>query len=96
MTLKTKIKVHKIGTIISGAIAIILIAQQLYWYIAFRMNFGSSIGIIGGADGPTAIFTTLSSCGLRRMLSLIGLFLVLTFYFGTEWRRFKKLELNEG
>lgn len=95
MTLKTKITINKIGTLISGAIALFLIAQQFYYYIGFRMHMGGSIGIIGGADGPTSVFTTLSSCGTRRMLSLIGLFLVFTFYCGTEWRRFKKLQNNE-
>lgn len=58
----------KIGTILSAMIAMLILAGQnvLEWWLvrqfAGKVSDGAgSIGIIGGADGPTAIFVTTTS-----------------------------------
>lgn len=60
----------KIGTVVSAMIAIgILTAQKVMeWWILRQISkpasdSAASIGIIGGADGPTAIFVSSTAWG---------------------------------
>ena len=63
--MKGNIKFHKIVSIFTFITSVITILSALYIYIipkyiknkfAINMSDAASIGIIGGADGPTSIF----------------------------------------
>lgn len=76
-------KILKLSAYISGSITILM--TLLYSYIYFLLPKHSNlffskaekeaIGIIGGADGPTAIFITTSTL---RGISLGGLIVIFT------------------
>lgn len=80
----------KIGTVVCAALAmLILLGRRLMLWWAGRLlgqgvqfhtaDGAGSIGIIGGADGPTAIFTTSTHvlppmlvAGVLTVLSVVG------------------------
>ena len=43
------------------------------WLLNFSVNESASLGIIGGADGPTAIFVTTAPIGYRWLLWVLVL-----------------------
>lgn len=66
-SMQVNIKFHKIVAIITIITTVITILSALYSYILpmyiinkfnFSIGDAASIGIIGGADGPTSIFVT--------------------------------------
>jgi len=77
---KKTIKVVTVLTIITGILTLIsagfnfLLPMYLSYKFKVDTNKASSIGIIGGADGPTAIYLT---SGLNPYLTMI-IFMLLT------------------
>ncbi|QZY54161.1 sodium ion-translocating decarboxylase subunit beta [Crassaminicella profunda] len=74
-----KVKILKIATYVSGAITILLgfiyFFKDFIWHMLFKMpsESASSIGIIGGADGPTAIFiATSTGISLELLIFIFG------------------------
>lgn len=57
------------GTVIVGAMALNLLIPI---YVSYKLNLegARAIGIIGGADGPTAIFLTGGLCSNFTIISL--------------------------
>lgn len=56
-----QMKKYKIAAIISGVLTLLQLVPIFMWGIslgAFKLTEASAVGIIGGADGPTAIYTT--------------------------------------
>lgn len=51
-------KAFKISFFITLAVIVILVALLVVGFIVTMNNPSPSVGIIGGADGPTAIFVT--------------------------------------
>ena len=77
-----KLNISKIILIITVVSAIIALLAGVWEYLLpmyllykYNENENSSIGIIGGADGPTAIFVTSR---LSYSLSITSIFLVIT------------------
>lgn len=54
------------------------------------MGNAASIGIIGGADGPTAIFLTGPDWPVIQVALLLGAGLLLGLAAGFLWRRHQK------
>lgn len=77
-------KVCKIAFFVSLALALILIAVLTAAFVSAENENTGSVGIIGGADGPTAVFVTrtlvlgnpliwaLCFCGVLLIASAIG------------------------
>lgn len=72
---------------------ITLLAVTLFAINQFRLGEPASIGIIGGADGPTAIF--LTSTVELTLLTYIGLPLLLILNVWMGWRLYKKRRKKE-
>lgn len=78
-----KSRLLKVSTYISSGITILLALTYLFkniiFYIFLRISSGGadSIGIIGGADGPTAIFVA-TKIGHLSLEILILIFAVIT------------------
>ena len=78
--------VCKIAFFVSLALALILIAVLTAAFVSAENENTGSVGIIGGADGPTAVFVTstlvfgnpliwvLCLCGVLLIASAIGWF----------------------
>ena len=76
--------VCKIAFFVSLALALILIAVLTAVFVSAENENTGSVGIIGGADGPTAVFVTstlvfgnpliwaLCLCGILLIASAIG------------------------
>ena len=76
--------VCKIAFFVSLALALILIAVLTAVFVSAENENTGSVGIIGGADGPTAVFVTstlvfgnpliwaLCFCGVLLIASAIG------------------------
>lgn len=56
--MNSKEKYIKIATLISACLWLITMFPQVFTAILFKKEKAAAIGIIGGADGPTAIFLT--------------------------------------
>ena len=54
-----KLKRYSLGALIAGVVLFVG-SFVVPWVLAFRLSAGQgSVGIIGGADGPTAQFLTM-------------------------------------
>lgn len=71
-----------------SVIAVILILPLFIIYLFFVPAKVASIGIIGGADGPTAIF--LTSNFFDRIVSILGFVIVLSLSTFALWRYLHK------
>ena len=86
-------KVAKYGTIISGLITIILATYDLFIKyilqaiieVETNVNSAYSIGIIGGADGPTAIYLTSKNPAKFKYILMI-IFFAITIFFAMKWK----------
>lgn len=58
------------AAVVAGGICLFELAVFLWMEFAFRFNDAASVGIIGGADGPTAIFVTGVGMGWAEYLPL--------------------------
>ncbi len=77
-------KACKITFFVSLTIVLILVAVLIVFAVSAKSDNTSSVGIIGGADGPTAIYVTrtlifgnplvwaLCLCGVLLIASAIG------------------------
>ena len=63
-----------ITTIIGGIFTFIAVLQYA-WFLFANSDNTSSVGIIGGADGPTAIFVTASLpfCFVFKAIAFLGI-----------------------
>ena len=67
-----KLKRYSLGALIAGVVLFVG-SFVVPWVLAFRLSAGQgSVGIIGGADGPTAIFITGSLGGIVSTVLLIA------------------------
>ncbi|SCG84374.1 hypothetical protein DW1_2814 [Proteiniborus sp. DW1] len=82
-------KIVFIITLITGIVTIMMLGFDflLPIFLSFKLKrdikHGSSIGIIGGADGPTTIFISSQSSshlltGLFGLLTIAGIIILLT------------------
>lgn len=89
-----KVKIAKLGAIISGTLTLFfglsdIIPKLIIKFIygtSIDLNDSSAIGIIGGADGPTAIFIGSNAfSGFKYILTL--LFFIITIVCIIFWRK---------
>ncbi len=60
-----------------SAVIIVVLAYLSIPYVFFARQEASAIGIIGGADGPTAIFIASKTMSSTNVLLLLGLLIVI-------------------
>ncbi|MTI55618.1 hypothetical protein [Geosporobacter ferrireducens] len=94
----TKIRLLKVGMFVSGALTIMLalsdfIIKQLIKLMLkadVEVEGASSIGIIGGADGPTAVFIATNELFAFKYIWML-IFLVIMGACFLLWRKVSKL-----
>lgn len=77
-------------TILSGCSLLVQLGLKLLTWILLHRSSPASVGIIGGADGPTAIFvtSTAGSWDAELLPPLLSLLVLLLGLFGL--RRFRR------
>ena len=60
-----------------SAVIIVVLAYLSIPYVFFSSQEAAAIGIIGGADGPTAIFIASKTMSSTSILLLLGLLMVI-------------------
>jgi len=99
MKKSTKLICLKVGMIASGIIAIIIAMDdfimkqfiKLALKIIISENEAASVGIIGGADGPTAIFLSVQQSFFNKYIWIL-FFLVIA---GTCFILWKKVDRSQ-
>lgn len=98
MKKSTKLKFLKFGMFVSGTLTIIIAMSDFilkqFIKLAFKVdisgNEAASIGIIGGADGPTSIFLTSSHSFPDKYIWML-IFSGITVVCFLFWRRASRL-----
>ncbi|QEK12952.1 sodium ion-translocating decarboxylase subunit beta [Crassaminicella thermophila] len=96
MNHKTKIRIYKFGMIFSGLMTVLLITFNLIIEyiiklmagIELNINSSSSVGIIGGADGPTAVYLATSGSAIFRYI-FATVFFISTIICIVKWRKLR-------
>ena len=101
MTNMTKTKALKIAGIVSAVLAAVWAATVWLPRLALFSRFGirpdaSSIGIIGGADGPTSVFVTYIGAGAKVMFWIITAMPLVLAAVSAACFRIRKKRLNKG
>ncbi len=73
--------------IIIPIIFVLLVALLIFLALGFSMKNNASVGIIGGADGPTAIF--VSGGVLSALIPLVAVILLATVILGIAFHKKK-------
>lgn len=73
--------------IIIPIIFVLLVALLIFLVLGFSMKNNASVGIIGGADGPTAIFVSGSVLG--ALIPLVAVILLATVILGIAFHKKK-------
>lgn len=75
----------KKGFLISGSLllggGVVAIVSRVLFFILFMRRESDSVGIIGGADGPTAIFLT-GELGIMHIIGATGIIGIMLAFIG--------------
>lgn len=87
-------KVISIVAIVAGGLILASVAAPLIIGAILEAQVASSVGIIGGADGPTAIMV-VGTLGVGSVIAeaVIGILLLATGIWG--YRKYKKNKYNK-